>query len=163
MARPPPLKEGASATLHGLVSRPDLNGKEVTLLSFFPRDGRWGVKLADGSEALRTKPSNLIAAVAVADDVERSTLATLNGTSGVVSLWDPHHGRLRKGGNGNPQQPHLMKPQFYTWARQDATHPSGEAVEACALVWLGEESVAVGYVTGDVVAWRVAQDLAEID
>jgi hypothetical protein len=50
-----------------------------------------------------------------------------------------------------------MKPQFYTYVRQDATHPSGDAVEACALLWLAADAVAVGYFTGEIVAWRVAR------
>ena len=53
------------------------------------------------------------------------------------------------------QQPQMMKPQFYTFVNHDATHPSGEAVKACALMWLQEDVVAVGYFTGEIVAWRV--------
>ena len=49
-----------------------------------------------------------------------------------------------------------MKPQLYTFLQHDAAHPSGDAVRACALVWLGADVVAVGFATGDLVAWRVA-------
>ena len=57
------LCEGASAKLTGLVSRADLNGKRVTLLTF--ADGRWGVQLVDrprnaALESVRVKPSNLV-------------------------------------------------------------------------------------------------------
>jgi hypothetical protein len=58
---------------------------------------------------------------------------------------------------GNAHNPQSMKPQFYTYVRQDATHPSGDAVEACALLWLAADAVAVGYFTGEIVAWRVAR------
>ena len=82
-------------------------------------------------------------------------LATVD-KQGVLRVWQPLSLPLRKGGNGNPHQPHLMKPQFYTFPRQDAAHPTGEAVEACSLIWLGADVVAVGYTTGELVAWRVA-------
>ena len=81
-------------------------------------------------------------------------LATVH-EEGVLKLWQPHGVPLRKGGQGNPQQPQMMKPQFYTFVNHDATHPSGEAVKACALMWLQEDVVAVGYFTGEIVAWRV--------
>lgn len=82
-------------------------------------------------------------------------MATLDGL-GVVRLWNPHGMPMRKGGNGNPSQPQLMKPQFYIFPKHDATHPSGEAKEACALMWLREGVVAVGYFSGEIVAWRIA-------
>ena len=50
----PPLCEGMTATIEGLVSRADLNGKHTTLLTF--TDGRWGTRLVDGSESVRVKP-----------------------------------------------------------------------------------------------------------
>mgnify|MGYP001165478235 CR=1 FL=1 len=50
--------------------------------------------------------------------------------------------KKKKGGNGNPAQPELIRPQFYTFVQQDAAHPTGEAVEACALLWLGESAIA---------------------
>ena len=63
------------------------------------------------------------------------------------------------GGGGGMEtglvEPQMMKPQFYTFVNHDATHPSGEAVKACALMWLQEDVVAVGYFTGEIVAWRV--------
>ena len=52
------LCEGATARITGLVSRADLNGKRVTLLSFDA--GRWGVQLVDRNESIRVKPSNLV-------------------------------------------------------------------------------------------------------
>ena len=52
------LRTGATATIEGLASRADLNGKKVTLLKF--HDGRWGAKLFDGSESVRIKPVNLV-------------------------------------------------------------------------------------------------------
>ena len=84
-----------------------------------------------------------------------TTLATL-GKDGVVRLWQPRGLPLRKGGKGDPSQPQRMKPQFYTFARHDAAHPSGEAVKVCSLMWLPGDTVAVGDVTGEVVAWRTA-------
>ena len=85
-----------------------------------------------------------------------SDLATVD-VQGTVRLWCPHGLPLRKGGMGNAHNPQSMKPQFYTYVRQDATHPSGDAVEACALLWLAADAVAVGYFTGEIVAWRVAR------
>ena len=52
------LREGMIATIEGLVSRSDLNGKRVTLLAF--SDGRWGTTLLDGSESIRVKPANIV-------------------------------------------------------------------------------------------------------
>ena len=49
-----------------------------------------------------------------------------------------------------------MKPQFYAFPRQDAAHPTGGAVEASALLWLSADVVAVGYTTGELIAWRMA-------
>ena len=73
-----------------------------------------------------------------------------------MRLRCPHGLPLRKGGMGSPARPESMRPQFYTYVRQDATHPSGDAVEACALMWLAPDAVAVGYFTGEIVAWRTA-------
>ena len=91
-----------------------------------------------------------------ADGTPMSEFASLNTQEGQVRLWQPHGTPLKKGGSGNPSQPQLMKPQFYTFTKQDAVHPSGEAVEACSLMWLSQSAVAVGYFTGEIVAWRVA-------
>ena len=73
----------------------------------------------------------------------------------MLRLWQPNGPPLRKGGQGDPARPQMMKPQFYTFATHDATHPSGEAATACALTWLSEDSVAVGYFSGEIVAWSV--------
>ena len=83
-----------------------------------------------------------------------TTLATAS-SDGTVRVWQPRGTPLRKGGKGDPAQPERMKPQFYTFLKRDAAHPSGDAVGVSALVWLGEEVVAVGYETGDIVAWRL--------
>ena len=48
-----------------------------------------------------------------------------------------------------------MKPQLYTFLQHDAAHPSGDAVRACTLAWLSEDVVAVGFATGDLIAWRI--------
>mmetsp|Transcript_35000 Transcript_35000/g.58840 ORF Transcript_35000/g.58840 Transcript_35000/m.58840 type:complete len:378 (-) Transcript_35000:57-1190(-) len=52
------LIKGATAVIEGLVSRADLNGKRVTLVTF--SDGRWATRLVDGSENIRVKPANLV-------------------------------------------------------------------------------------------------------
>eukprot|EP00966_Prymnesium_polylepis_P310907 7183265-Prymnesium_polylepis.1 len=75
---------------------------------------------------------------------------------GQVQIWQPRGLPLRKGGVGDPAQPQKMKPQFYTYLKADAAHPSGESTKPCALAWLGEGIVAACYDVGDVVAWRVA-------
>ena len=93
---------------------------------------------------------------ALAENLNSSELATVSD-DGVVRLWDPHSPPLRKGGNGNPAEPHKMKPQFYTFTTHDAAHPSEEAKKPAALVWLRADAVAVGYFCGDVVAWRVEE------
>ena len=69
---------------------------------------------------------------------------------------------LKRGGNGNPHQPMQMKPQFYSFTQRDACHPSGEAAKPCALMWLGEDAVAVGYYSGEVVAWAKAAPVARV-
>ena len=62
---------------------------------------------------------------------------------------------MRRGGQGDPAKPQLMKPQLYTFLQSDASHPSGNATSPCALVWLGEEVVAVCYEHGDIVAFAL--------
>ena len=81
-------------------------------------------------------------------------LATADST-GVVRLWNLR-GRLKKGGQGHPQQPENMKPQFFLFPQLDGAHPSGDASKPCYLGWLGADTVAVAYECGDVVALRVA-------
>ena len=83
-------------------------------------------------------------------------LATVDDSGG-VQLWQPHGLPMRKGGVGDPSQPQRMKPQFYTFVKCDAVHPSAEAAKPCALVWLPGDhvTVAVGYFSGEIVAWRV--------
>ena len=83
-----------------------------------------------------------------------TTLATL-GRDGALRLWQPRGRPLRKGGNGNPAQPERMKPQFYTFVKLDAAHPTGAAVRARGLDWLSETAVVAGFANGDVVAWRL--------
>ena len=84
-----------------------------------------------------------------------SRLGTVS-KDGVVRVWQPYGLPLRKGGKGDPAQPQRMKPQFYTFLKNDAAHPTGDAVEPRSLVWLGEGVVAVGFENGDLVAWRCA-------
>ena len=48
---------GCRVTLVGLVSRPELNDQEATVL--FERDGRWAVQCIASSESVRVKLSNL--------------------------------------------------------------------------------------------------------
>ena len=81
-------------------------------------------------------------------------LATAD-TLGVVRLWNLR-GRLKKGGQGHPQQPQLMKPQFFLFPQLDAAHPSGDAAKPAFVGWLSADTVAVTYECGDVVAFRVA-------
>lgn len=50
---------GARAIITGIVKRPELNGREVTLLS--PHDGRWAVTFVVGAgEGVRIKSDNLV-------------------------------------------------------------------------------------------------------
>jgi hypothetical protein len=74
---------------------------------------------------------------------------------GVVRLWNLR-GRLKKGGQGHPQRPEMMKPQFFLFPQLDAAHPSGDVEKPCFLGWLSADTVAVAYECGDVVALRVA-------
>ena len=85
---------------------------------------------------------------------DKTTLATV-GKDGAVRTWQPRGLPLRKGGKGDPSRPQQMNPQLYTFLKHDAAHPSGDALPACTLVWLGEDVVAVGYSAGDIVAWRL--------
>ncbi|CAH0372153.1 unnamed protein product [Pelagomonas calceolata] len=81
-------------------------------------------------------------------------LATADST-GVVRLWNLR-GRLKKGGQGHPQRPEDMKPQFFLFPQLDAAHPSGASERPAFLGWLGPDVVAAVYECGDVVAFRVA-------
>ena len=84
-----------------------------------------------------------------------TTALATTGTDGIVHVFRPYSLPLRKGGVGNPSQPQRMKPQFYTYLKADAAHPSGEARSPCALVWLAESVLAACYDAGDLVAWRL--------
>ena len=81
-------------------------------------------------------------------------LATAD-SMGVVRLWNLR-GRLKKGGQGHPQQPENMKPQFFLFPQLDAAHPSGDVEKPAFVGWLSADTVAVAYECGDVVALRVA-------
>jgi hypothetical protein len=52
------LESGCRARIHGLVSAPQHNGKEGTLLHFDNETLRWGIKI--GEERLSVKPANLL-------------------------------------------------------------------------------------------------------
>ena len=70
-------------------------------------------------------------------------------------MWNLR-GRLKKGGQGHPQQPELMKPQFFLFPQLDAAPPGGDAAKPAFLGWLGPDVVAAVYERGDIVAFRVA-------
>ena len=54
------LLVGNRAIIHGLSARADLNGAEVTLLSFIPANGgRWAVRTTLTAEGVRVRPANL--------------------------------------------------------------------------------------------------------
>ena len=46
------LPAGAHVQLSGLISRPELNGRQGVVLLFDPHKARYGVRLADGKEML---------------------------------------------------------------------------------------------------------------
>ncbi|CAK9000771.1 DNA topoisomerase 2 (DNA topoisomerase II) [Durusdinium trenchii] len=52
------MKTGASAVLHGLVGRPELNGKSVVLEAWLKQKERWTCRLDDGTE-INVRPDNL--------------------------------------------------------------------------------------------------------
>ena len=81
-ASAPPLREGMTATIEGLVSRADLNGKHTKLLTY--TDGRWGTKLVDGSESVRVKPANL-----VPHDAEREATSASPGLA-IITDGNPY-------------------------------------------------------------------------
>ena len=82
------------------------------------------------------------------------TLASASSKDGLLQLWRPWEPPLRKGGLGNPSQPQRMKPQFYTYLKADAAHPTGEATRPCGLAWLAPDLVVLAFEPGDVVAYR---------
>ena len=71
-----------TATIEGLVSRADLNGKHTKLLTY--TDGRWGTKLVDGSESVRVKPANL-----VPHDAEREATSASPGLA-IITDGNPY-------------------------------------------------------------------------
>lgn len=62
------LKVGARATIDGLISRADLNGKVAKLLNFDKSAGRWGVRVDGTDEMVRVK-AECLTGVAV-DDID---------------------------------------------------------------------------------------------
>ena len=53
------LQERDGITLHGLSSRPDLNGRTGTLVRWHDERQRWAVKLDESVEIIYIKPENL--------------------------------------------------------------------------------------------------------
>ena len=53
------VMEGDLLSLHGLLSRPTLNGSQAAALQFHPTKQRWAVQLLDTGEKLLLKRSNL--------------------------------------------------------------------------------------------------------
>ena len=49
------FEDGQDASLDGLVSRPELTGSLVTVLSFDAASARWAVKIARTGETIRVK------------------------------------------------------------------------------------------------------------
>lgn len=71
-ANPEALKPGARGKIHGLSKSADLNGQEVTLLSWEERRGRWKVRLRTG-EVRAVLPENLELVDEVKEQAELST------------------------------------------------------------------------------------------
>ena len=53
------MQTGDRVVLQGLVAKPELNGKQGTLLHFNSKRQRWGVKIDGEAEGMMLKPSNL--------------------------------------------------------------------------------------------------------
>jgi WD40 repeat protein len=104
------------------------------------------IGMADGAERVAWAPHQ----------TEGSTCATVS-EQGVLRLWRQNGPPLKKGANGDPSNAFTLSPQFYIWPTHDALHPSGESAKPCALVWLRDDTVAVGYFSGDIVAWHWEQ------
>ena len=49
------LSPGSAVYVTGVVAKPELNGKEGTLVAFDKEKGRWQVRLADGVKLLRAE------------------------------------------------------------------------------------------------------------
>jgi len=59
LVRAPQLVDGAHARIHGLKSRPDLNGVEVSLLRYDPASERWETQNVVTGVCLKIKAANL--------------------------------------------------------------------------------------------------------
>ena len=53
------LRERDGITLHGLSSRPDLNGRAGTLVRWHDEHQRWAVELDESVDVIYVKPENL--------------------------------------------------------------------------------------------------------
>ena len=53
------LQERDGVTLHGLGSRPDLNGRTGTLVQWHDERQRWAVELDESGESIWVKPENV--------------------------------------------------------------------------------------------------------
>jgi len=51
------MHHGTRVSLHGLQSRPELNGQPATLIRWDADAGRWSVRIAGSDERMRVKPS----------------------------------------------------------------------------------------------------------
>eukprot|EP00053_Salpingoeca_punica_P011950 m.106655 g.106655 ORF g.106655 m.106655 type:complete len:183 (-) comp15818_c7_seq1:372-920(-) len=82
--------DGATVTVDGLSSRPELNGQEATITGFDGGRGRYVVELLNG-ESLSLKPENLHQKVSNVKLVGLSKRPELNNTTATILTY--HDGR----------------------------------------------------------------------
>lgn len=68
------LEDGATVTLKGLKSRPELNGREATVLEFRSSSRRFALKLTGSGNTIAAKRENITEAAAGADVLSASKL-----------------------------------------------------------------------------------------
>lgn len=78
---------GTIVSLKDLISKPEKNGERGEVLQYDPSTGRYIVKIEDGDETIKVKPSNLLQHVHLKVRGLESR-ADLNGQKATILAWD---------------------------------------------------------------------------
>jgi curved DNA-binding protein CbpA len=92
--KPSNLLQHVHVTLHGLVNRPELNGRKGTIIAWDPRNERYNVYVMSTSKIMSMKPSNIVLEdETVGQIVGLQAKPDLNGKWGTIKNFSPQSGR----------------------------------------------------------------------
>jgi hypothetical protein len=92
--KPSNLLQHVHVTLHGIESRPELNGQKGTILAWDPRKQRYNVYIISTSKVMSLKPSNIVLEnETVGQIVGVQAKPELNGKWGTIKQFNSSTGR----------------------------------------------------------------------